>query len=110
MIRLNNFIWSENEQYYPLEEAADGSDLYCKEVDFGSLPNNGTKTVAHNIDSLDPTKVHRLYLNILFSTSEFYADHDTWVPVTSITSTNVRVSTTQNATNYSGVFRVIYKK
>ena len=30
----------------------DGSDLYEKTVDFGALPNNTTKTVAHNITNL----------------------------------------------------------
>ena len=55
-MRLNNvsssisaFQWSTSEQVYALEKAKDGSDLYAKVINFGALPNNGYRLVAHGI-------------------------------------------------------------
>jgi hypothetical protein len=55
------FQWSSSEQVYPFEKADNGAALYCKQIDFGALPNNGSKNVAHNVPSLDKTKVYRIY-------------------------------------------------
>jgi hypothetical protein len=56
------FQWSASEQVYPFEKASDGSTLYCKEIYFGTLPDTGSKSVAHNISpSLTPSKVHAFY-------------------------------------------------
>jgi hypothetical protein len=44
------FQWSTSEQVYPFEKDSSGNTLYCKEVDFGALPNAGVKSVAHGID------------------------------------------------------------
>ena len=46
---VEEFQWSTSEQVWPFEKTADGKTLYCKEVDFGALPNNGTKNVNHGI-------------------------------------------------------------
>jgi len=46
---IEEFQWSSDEQVWPFERASDGSTLYCKEVDCGSLPNSGFKGVSHGI-------------------------------------------------------------
>lgn len=55
------FQWSTSEQVWPFEKASNGSTLYAKEINFGSLPDTGVKQVAHNISNLLPSKVHNFY-------------------------------------------------
>lgn len=47
----NALIYSTTE--HKVGKWIDGSDLYEKTIDFGALPNNTTKTVAHGISNLD---------------------------------------------------------
>ena len=49
---VEEFEWSTSEQVWPFEKDASGNTLYCKEIDFGALPNAGTKNVSHNISGL----------------------------------------------------------
>jgi len=59
---VSSFTWKTTEQVYPFEKASDGSTLYCKEVNCGTLPNNGQQEVAHNItfSPFSNTKLHSL--------------------------------------------------
>jgi hypothetical protein len=52
------FQWSSSEQVWPFEKDRNGNTLYCKEVDCGTLPNNGYGYTNHNISNLDVLKVH----------------------------------------------------
>ena len=51
------FQWSTSEQVWPSEKDSSGRILYCKEIAFGAMPNNGTKTKAHNIPGLVGNKI-----------------------------------------------------
>jgi hypothetical protein len=54
---IEEFQWSTSEQVWPFEKSVDGETIYCKEIDFGALPNNGTKSVSHNINLTSPNQV-----------------------------------------------------
>jgi hypothetical protein len=109
------FQWSASEQIWPFEKAVDGSVLYCKEVDCGAMPNNGTKSVAHNIASFPYTKVHRLE-NIIWNPSG--ADVRTFADAGSgqfqgyiyLDDNNINVRTLQDWTFQNLKVRIIYAK
>jgi hypothetical protein len=61
---ISAFTWSTSEQVWPFEKHDDGSTLYCRYVDFGALPNSGTKTVAHNISGLTADKMAAFRFNV----------------------------------------------
>lgn len=61
MIKITpkQFKWTTDEQVYTPELASDGSILYCKEVNFGQLPNTGQKCVAHGVSGA-PLSIFRI--------------------------------------------------
>jgi len=105
------FQWSTDEQVYPFEKASDGSTLYCKEVDFGSLPNNGTKSVAHNLsgftlhkfDGFNKDRVTGFYHLLTYNESG-------WEAVPRISPTDIIMKTNNDITDWDATFRLIYKK
>ena len=50
-VGVEEFQWSTSEQVYPFEKGHNGETLYAKFIDFGNLPNTGTKQVSHNISN-----------------------------------------------------------
>jgi hypothetical protein len=54
------FQWSSEEQVYPLERAANGSVLYCKEIAMGFLACRGGKSVPHGISNYDGKNLHSI--------------------------------------------------
>jgi hypothetical protein len=48
---IEEFQWSTNEQVWPFERGKNGETLYCKEIEFGTLPSAGIKYVAHDISA-----------------------------------------------------------
>jgi hypothetical protein len=116
MIKLSvaEFKWSTSEQIYPYEKSRNGRILYCKEVDFGALPNNGNKSVAHNIASLDVTKVFHYsfywYLSGTAIIEGCYSPPGTSYIVHKILPANCYVADGENLSAYSGLFRIIYAK
>lgn len=67
----------------------DGSILYRKVVDFGALPNNTTKTVAHNISNL--ARVVNLY-------GMAYATASGWIPINYITPAGLQYAVATSIT------------
>lgn len=57
---LAPFVWSSEEQIYPLERASDGSVLYCKEIDMGFLACRTGTSVPHGISNYDGKKLHSI--------------------------------------------------
>lgn len=116
MVKLSSFIWSSKEQVYPLEKAADGSTLYCKEIYAGSLPNNGVKLAAHGIASIALGKVHKLS-GVAIDTSNLViplpsaSTSNGYNVVLALTPTDVYIATAQNYSAYTVTkIRIIYAK
>lgn len=118
MIKLGigegQFQWSSSEQIWPFEKALDGSVMYCKQVDFGFLPNAGQKNVAHGIVSLDDSKVH-LITGVADGADESFTlgrayPNGSWSIDLWITPTEVKIYTgTRNySTTACHAIRVIY--
>lgn len=89
----------------------DGKPIYRKVVDFGALPNNSTKSVAHNISNIDNVMSISI---IAKSSSEFLilstgkngvTDFNAWV-----TLTHVNIHTDSDRTNYNAYATVEYTK
>lgn len=113
MSYTQKFQWSTSEQVWPFEKAADGSTLYCKQVNFGTLPNNGTKTTAHNISSLTLSKVNRFYGAATDGTYLQYlpqSNGSTYDVVFALTATDIYITTFANYSSYSAVVYIIYSK
>jgi len=114
---ISAFTWSTSEQVWPFEKHNDGSTLYCKLVDCGTMPNTGTKGVAHGISSLTADKVFRLKIES-YSTSygTFYTVGGGWPSH----ATDCRLDTADNiilvtassfwsSNNFSATAYIIYK-
>lgn len=107
-----DFEWSTSEQVYPFEKDSSGNTLYCKEIAFGALPNNGAKTIAHNVTSIDTT-MHRMDFIQYNASSSYFTGADLaggapYGPY--INSTIVGVTTTGDFSALTGVVRLIYGK
>jgi hypothetical protein len=110
------FQWSTSEQVYPFEKASNGDTLYCKEINFGTFPNGGNKSVAHGISGLVDNKVFDFY-GMGYATG---GDSSVKVPYVdtnptyninmSVNSTNVVMSCNGDFSTYSGIAKVIYAK
>ena len=91
-------------------DTIDGATLYAKFIDFGNLPNNGTKSVAHNITTLADVYSYEL---IMDSTTQQWPL--TWTTGTSyanirVDQTNISVITNQNFSALTGRAWLIYTK
>jgi len=118
---ISAFTWSTSEQVWPFEKASGGGTLYAKQIDFGTLPNNGTKTVAHNISGLTPSKVHMI-TGVMFADSFTYAakimnlgwaNHpsvDDYPILFYANETNVVVRDIINWSTHSATIKLIYAK
>ena len=90
----------------------DGSIVYAKLIDFGSLPNNGTKNVAHGITSLDEF----VWFDArVFDGSTFWYQQGEFFNASStnrtrIDSTNIQVITSTNLSAYDAKFILYYTK
>jgi hypothetical protein len=112
---ISSFQWSTSEQIWPFEKASDGSTLYCKQVSFGALPNNGSKSVAHNITSFSPTKLHRMEaLSGNSSQQEPTPNSSTsgtqYQIASGINTTDVYIITGVDRSSYNAIFYLIYAK
>lgn len=91
---------------------ADGKPLYQKTVDFGALPNNTTKQVAHNVANLDKIA----YVNGIINYSGLIYGED-MPPVilnksfrTAVRENVVEISTTDNLSSYGAIVTFQYTK
>ena len=89
----------------------DGSAIYKKTVNFGALPNNADKTVAHDISNLGRVvKLEGMAYNS--STSTYaplpYASDSTSAIDVSIVGSNIRIHTFTDRTAFSDAYITIY--
>jgi len=117
MIKLtgaSSFTWSTSEQVWPFEKDINGNTLYCKQLYFASLPNNGTVTVAHNISDLNPENAFSVF-GSWYTPGQIYPlpfahpngsnSIQLWA-----TKTYVGLYSIANFTGYPGKVRLIYTK
>ena len=114
------FQWSASEQTYPFEKNSAGNTLYAVEIDLGTLPNNGSKSVAHGISSFDATKVFRvegLASSNTYSGSNKIAIQLGWATTVAssalqlyLYNSNIELLTGQNLSALSGKLRIYYSK
>lgn len=111
---VSDFQWSTSEQIWPYEIAGDGSTLYCKQINAGTMPNNGTLEVAHNI--ADPKKIFKVEVFMVSdSLNRWYPlPYSTLVDSQGLsiytTDTKLGFSCSNDWSAFSGVAKIIYDK
>lgn len=95
----------------------DGRDIYQKTIEFGALPNNDIKTVAHNISDFDVGWIYDGYAKSLSSETGFTNMLSLCVPTalasgwyTAVTNTNIEIRTGSDRSGYSAVVTIRYVK
>ncbi len=107
-ITAKNVVGSE----VALNEYIDGNQIYCKVINFGAVPNNTTKNVAHGISNFDRTKIVRMTGSAYDGTkfvpfgldSTTAANQITW----QIDSTNLTAATVADRSGYTANRIYIY--
>jgi hypothetical protein len=115
---LGSFTWTTSEQVWPFEKHDDGSTLYAKQINFGSLPVYGTKNVAHGISNFNAgndlffldaiRKINSTYYmqipNPRVDNMDFQIGH------AGVTNTNVYLWSGYDYSANTAIIRMIYKK
>ena len=108
----DGFQWKTTEQVYPFEKDSSGNTLYCKEINFGSLPNAGTKEVSHNISNFSYANVHRVVAKTNTGTNLFmhlnYSGGNGIILF--VSNTAIRIDTGADRTTWSAIIHMIYTK
>lgn len=110
----NEFV---NGQVFPPSAAASSSSTeainrrqaFRKMIDFGSLPNSGTKNVAHNIDITSGFSFTRIYGCASDTTNRLYTpipNANSDIRIT-LTATNVVITTSANYSAYDTTYVVL---
>lgn len=87
----------------------DGSVIYKKTINFGSLPNNTSKQVAHNIASLDRIiKIDGIMNDS--NDSHFWTIPYVAVNNIEVFSGNIQITTTLDLTSYTAYITLYYTK
>lgn len=94
----------------------DGSPVYEKVVDIGSLPNNTTKNVAHNISNLGliisadfvASDTSGQYIQMPFTAAQ--SNYINYQVSVYLTSTNIVIEAGSNRSGYSGYAILRYTK
>ena len=107
-VGVEEFQWSEDEQVWPFEKAKDGSTLYCKEVDFGALPNHGLKQVTHGISNMQ--KPFSYVFISQRETGDYNVQLDTTNVWSSVDSTTINSQSNADVSFQPAVCRIIYFK
>lgn len=108
-------IYSETER--EIGVWTDGKPLYQKTIDFGALPNNTTKTVAHNISNLE--RIVEIKGAASYPTAganiaiPYVVNQTTTIGLQTqmnINDTNITITTKDNISMYSGYVTLQYTK
>ena len=100
-------VYSTNE--LEIGKWIDGKPLYRKVISFGALPNNTTKSLAHNISNLK--RVVRLegFAGSSQNLGGITLPHATSIPIALyVDNTNVNVKTNNDATPYTEAYIYVY--
>ena len=115
---VEEFQWSTSEQVYPFEKGHNGETLYAKFIDFGNLPNSGTKQVSHNISNF---REFRSFTRGYYPDGHQYDFAREPIPQTHVSSilscisisyntTNVTINTGSNRSEEKALVYLIYSK
>lgn len=117
-LELIGSVWIDtNTDYYSTTEQIvgkwiDGKPLYRKVINFGTLPNNTTKNVAHGISNVDKTT--RLYGTAVSPNYTLTLPNAGTSPEDMITlgrgPSNIDITTCINRTNYMAIVVIEYTK
>lgn len=115
--QINPFQWSTSEQVWPFEKNSSGNTLYCKEINFGALPNNGTKNVAHNISGFAVANLYRIEMTAINTTygwsmllPQVRNDSLTYQIGGGVSASNIYIVTAWDYTMVNSTVRIIYTK
>jgi len=81
--------------------------VYRKAIDFGTLPNNGTKSVAHGLAVTNAWSFTRIYATASNPTGLLYFPIPTTGTTITVDATNVNITTTANMTAYTKCYCVL---
>ena len=95
-------------------EWIDGKPLYQKTIDFGTLPNNTSKDVAHNISNIDRI-VYSMCISIDSNKNaviipKYDLGNYLWSIALNISATNVTITTKEDYSPQSAVITLQYTK
>ena len=100
-------VYSTNEMEIGLW--IDGKPLYRKVISFGALPNNTTKSMAHNISNLKRVVKLEGFAGSSQNLGGITLPHATSTPIALyVDNTNVNVKTNNNATAYTKAYIYVY--
>lgn len=100
-------VYSTNE--LEIGKWIDGKPLYRKVISFGALPNDTTKSVAHNISNLKRVVKLEGFAGSSQNLGGITLPHATATPTALYAdTTNVNVKTTSDATVYTETYIYIY--
>ena len=115
---MDEIVFNHHKEYLTTEEPCgywiDGSVIYRKTINVGTMPNNGTKTVAHNISNLKDiikcegagySQSSGYYYPIPFT-----AAAQNWSIELAVTSTNIVIYTVIDRSDISGYVTLYYTK
>ena len=98
-------------QECPTNEYVNGKRVYVKRIDFGTLPNTTTKSVAHGLTNFTPVRI-----NGIANTWSYYIN----LPHVSITTTGniqigvsateIEITTGQDRSGFTGIVDIYYTK
>lgn len=113
----NSFNYADPNEYSITEKIVgtwiDGKPIYQKTVNIGSLPNSGTKEIAHGITSLDKVissggiavnSSYNLTIPRISSNSAYN------IYLLAVTATDIQVNAPFNASDYTGYITLQYTK
>lgn len=108
---LDDFIYSTDEK--ACGKWIDGSTIYRKTIEFGSLPNATTKSVAHNISNLDHVvKVEAIAKSgtRFFPLPSAHPDSSTYQIRISVEGSNINIITGVDRSAFNGYVTLYYTK
>ena len=115
---MSEEVFNHYKEYMTTEEPCgywiDGSVIYRKTINLGTMPNNDSKTVAHNIANLD--KVIKIDGGGYSQSSGYYypipfaAAVQGWSIEVAVTSTNIVIYTTTDRSDISSYLTLYYTK
>ena len=100
-------VYSTNE--LEIGKWIDGKPLYRKAISFGALPNNTTKSMAHNISNLKRVVKLEGFAGSSQNLGGITLPHATGTPIALYAdNTNVNVKTNNDATAYTEAYIYVY--
>ena len=93
----------------------DGKPIYRKVIDFGTLPNNNLKSVAHNISNVDKIFIDRAHSFVTVNSEQYGVDFSSRESLTHswsfrINTSSITCITGMDRTSCSAIIVALYTK